>query len=113
MGEAVADAIAAGPVEVLLTHETVDGGCPRVERILRSNPMNWDAEALAYSALSRRRITELWEGVRPDILAHGHMHAPDQTTLPDGRRIYSLGSHGQRKNVGLLTLADLAWAWSD
>jgi hypothetical protein len=34
----VAQAIAGGRVDVLLTHETVDGGTHQVERILRSNP---------------------------------------------------------------------------
>lgn len=35
--ENVASAIAGGPAEVLVTHETVNGGAPAVERVLSSN----------------------------------------------------------------------------
>jgi hypothetical protein len=107
----VAAAVEGGPVEVLLTHETIDGGTRRVEAVLRSNPMGWDADALEYSARSRARVTAVWKAVRPDVLAHGHMHMADALELPAGQRIYSLGSDGQRKNVGLLDLATLGWTW--
>jgi len=110
---AAAEANAAGTADVLLTHETVNGGTAAVEKILRSNPMNWDTDALEYSALSRQRITKLWDGVHPALLAHGHMHVADRVELPDGRRVVSLGCNRQRKNIGLLNLADLAWTWMD
>ncbi|WP_104090888.1 metallophosphoesterase [Cryobacterium sp. N19] len=106
----VAAAIAGGPVDVLITHETVNGGTAATERALRTNPMRWSAEALTYSALSRARVTLVWEAVKPQVLVHGHMHTADQLTLPDGRRIYSLGCDNQAGNVGLLDLATLAWS---
>jgi hypothetical protein len=111
--EDVAAAGRGGPVEVLLTHEAIDGGTDRVEAVIRSNPMGWDTDALRYSAESRARVTTVWNAVRPDVLAHGHMHLADAIELPTGQRIYSLGSDRQRKNVALLQLGDLAWTWID
>jgi len=109
----VAAAVSGGPVEVLVTHEAIEGGTLRVQSVIDENPMNWDSQALAYSALSRSRVTEVWSGVHPLVLAHGHIHVADTMTLPNGQRIYSLGANGQKKNVGLLQLADLAWTWID
>ena len=109
----VAAAIAGGPVEVLITHETLVGGTSKVEAVLRSNPQGWDEHALEYSRTSRRLITALWNGVRPDVLFHGHIHVADRIELPTGQRIVSLGSDGQRKNIGMLDLVDLAWSWID
>jgi len=111
--EDVAAAIAGGPVEVLITHEAIDGGTARGEAVLRSNPMGWDEAALEYSRKSRRLITALWAGVEPDLLFHGHLHAADRVQLPSGQRIVSLGSDRQRKNIGVLDLAGLAWSWID
>ena len=105
--------IAGGPVEVLITHETIDGGTAKVEAVLDSNPMGWDDDALEYSKESRRLITALWLGVAPDLFFHGHLHAADRIQLTTAQRIVSLGSDKQRKNIGLLTLADLAWTWID
>jgi len=109
----VGAAIDAGPVEVLITHEAIVGGTARVESVLRSNPKGWDEEALEYSEMSRQLITMLWLGVQPDLLVHGHLHASDRIRLPNGQRVVSLGSDGQRKNIGVLDLADLAWSWID
>jgi hypothetical protein len=111
--EDVAAAIAGGPVDVLITHETISGGTSKVEAVVASNPMGWDEEALEYSTASRRLVTELWAGVEPTLLFHGHMHTADRTQLPNGQRIVSLGRDGQRKNIGLLRLDNLAWTWID
>ena len=110
---AAAAAVDGGPVEVLITHETIDGGTPKVEAVLRSNPQGWDDMALDYSQRSRRLVTALWAGVSPDILFHGHIHTADRVELPTGQRIVSLGSDQQKKNCGVLGLADLAWSWID
>jgi hypothetical protein len=109
----VAAAVAGGPVDVLITHEAIEGGTRRVQSVLDDNPMDWDSEALAYSALSRSRVTEVWAGVRPQVLTHGHIHVADSMSLPNGQRVYSLAANGQKKNVGILQLADLAWTWID
>lgn len=52
----VALAISRGPADVLLTHETVNGGTPASESVLGSNPMYWRPEALDYSSHSRRSL---------------------------------------------------------
>jgi len=108
--EQVDAAIEGGPVDVMLTHETIDGGTPLVEQIIRDNPLGWADEELTYSALSRARVTRLWEHIHPQILAHGRMHVPDAVTLPDGPRIYSLGCDGQVGNLAILHLSDLSWS---
>jgi hypothetical protein len=110
--EDVANASAAGPVDVLLTHETIEGGTPSVKELLRLQS-RWPVEALYFSADSRRRITQLWEATQPRILFHGHMHVADEIELQDGRRVYSLGRDYQQHNAGILDLDTLAWRWID
>ena len=111
--EHVNAAIAGGPTDVLITHETIIGGTSKVEAVMASNPMSWDEDALEYSRTSRRLVTALWVGVEPNLLFHGHMHTADRIQLPNGQRVVSLGRDGQRKNIGFLDLADLAWTWMD
>jgi hypothetical protein len=106
-------AIASGRAEVLITHETVNGGTLASETLLQANPQGWDFEELEYSAVSRRRITRLWHSVAPKVLFHGHMHAADEITTSDGQTVVSLGCDGQARNIGLLTLESLAWEWVD
>ena len=109
--EDVATAIAAGPVDVLLTHDTVNGGTTATETLLRSNPMGWSAEALLYSGLSRKRVTQVWNAVDPKLLLHGQMHVADQIILANGRRVISLDRDERDKNMGLLNLGILGWEW--
>ncbi len=104
-------AMAGGPVEVMLTHETVDGGTSQVENILATNPMGWAPKALAYSAESRNRVTRVWNAVHPRVLAHGHLHVKGDIELADGRRVYSLGCNGQRGNLALLNTQNLECEW--
>jgi hypothetical protein len=115
-GEAPTDsdvrtAIAGGLVDVLLTHETVNGGTREVEDILAANPLGWGQAALEYSAASRRRVTQVWEAVHPAILAHGHIHMKGEIELADRRRVYSLGSNGRAGNLGVLNVETLEWRW--
>jgi hypothetical protein len=107
----VATAIAGGPVDVLLTHEAVNGGAPAVDRMIAFNPLGWPADAVAYSARSRARVTQVWDELRPSLLAHGHMHVKDEIGLPDGRRVYSMGMDGDDGNLAVLALDDLDWTW--
>jgi hypothetical protein len=104
-------AIASGPVDVLLTHETVDGSTVEVEEMLRTNPQRWNHDALAYAKISRGRVIRVWNAVNPRILAHGHMHLRWEIELADERRVYSLGCDSQAGNVGLLDLKTLDWSW--
>jgi hypothetical protein len=104
-------AIAAGPVDVMIAHDTVDEGTPKVQLQLAANPQGWPVDALAYSALSRARVTEVWGKVRPAVLVHGHMHIADQIRLADDRQVISLGCDDQPGNVGVLDLRTLTWKW--
>jgi hypothetical protein len=104
-------ATAEGPVDVLLTHETVNGGTREVKSILAENPMGWGPTALDYSAASRRRVTQVWEAAHPTVLAHGHIHIKGEIELADGRRVYSLGSNGRAGNLAVLNVETLEWRW--
>jgi len=102
-------AAAGGPVDVLLTHDMVDGGTREAaEQLARGR---WSPEAQAYSAMVRARVTAVWEEVRPRLLAHGHMHVTGGRTLSDGRRVYSMGCEWMRGNLAVLELSALKWDW--
>ncbi|SDS55219.1 metallophosphoesterase family protein [Microterricola viridarii] len=107
----VLHAISGGPVDVLLTHETIDGGTPATELVLSNNPMRWSPKALEYSIQSRALVTRVWEEVAPKLLFHGHMHVADATRLVSGQQVVSLGRDGQAKNLALLELSTLDWQW--
>ncbi|GAA3882517.1 hypothetical protein GCM10022381_25980 [Leifsonia kafniensis] len=107
----VGRAVAGGSTEVLLTHETVNGGAAETEQILSSNPFGWSMEALAYAAESRAHVTGVWDAVSPAVLAHGHFHVKGEIERPDGRRVYSLGADNDLGNLALLSLDDLSWTW--
>jgi len=109
--EQVAAAIAGGPADLMLTHETpARTPVRRVRDILRTNPHRFPATALAESAASRMRVTEVWNAVRPELLIHGHMHAPGGGKIEDGRRVASLGRDVQVGNLGLLDMDTLRMA---
>jgi hypothetical protein len=107
----VTTAIAGGHTDVLLLHETVNGGTQKTEQQVRRNPLGWSAEALTYSARSRELATRVWNAVEPRVLVHGHMHIADEIDFDDGRRVISVGCDNQEKNLGILGLPDLSWEW--
>lgn len=109
--EDVLNAVEGGPVDILITHDAVDGGTPRVELARVTNPQGWPTDALAYSAMSRARVTEVWKAVAPAVLVHGHMHLNAEAELPDGRRVISLGRDETPGNMGVLDLRTLDWLW--
>lgn len=104
-------AILPGPVDVLITHEAIDGLNSKVDAGLLANPQGWGSEELAYSRLSRERITKIWTGTRPLVAAHGRMHLRDEVHLADGRSVFSLDMDGRDGNVGQLSLSTLEWTW--
>ncbi|MFF3027586.1 metallophosphoesterase [Microbacterium sp. NPDC057944] len=106
--EHVAAAIAGGPADLMLTHEGPAGTPVRpVREILRTNPHRFPATALEASATSRARIAEVWNAVRPELLAHGHMHVAVGGKAEDGRRVASLGREGHEGNLGILDMNTL------
>ncbi|MFD6817728.1 metallophosphoesterase [Microbacterium sp. NPDC060132] len=109
--EHVAEAIAGGPADLMLTHEG-PAGTPvlPVRELLRTNPHHFPEAALKASSTSRARVSEVWDAVRPELLAHGHMHVPAGGITDDGRRVASLGRDGQEGNLALLDMATLKMA---
>lgn len=106
--EQVAAAIAGGPADVLLTHESPANTPVRaVRELLGTNPRRFPAEALEESAKSRARVSEVWDAVRPELLMHGHMHTPRGGTAEDGRRVVSLGRDVQEDNLAILDMPTL------
>jgi len=104
-------AVRDGSADVLLTHETIDGGTSATETILNRNPLGFGPDALDYSRQSRALVTGVWKAISPTLLFHGHMHAADEIALSSGQRVISLGRDGQTRNLGLLELATLHWQW--
>lgn len=106
--EHVAAAIASGPADLMLSHEGPANTPVRaVQEVLRANPMGFPDDALADSAASRTRVASVWDAARPELLVHGHMHAPGGGTYGDGRRVASLGRDGQQGNLAILDMKTL------
>lgn len=110
--EAITDehvaAAVASPADLMLTHEGPAGTPVRpIQQILRTNPHHFPATALEASAASRARIAEVWDAVRPELLAHGHMHVAAGGKTEDGRRVASLGREGHEGNLAFLDMATL------
>lgn len=104
----VADAIAGGRADVMLTHESpARTPVAAVTQILRSNPMGFPESTLIESAASRARVAQVWDAVRPKHLFHGHMHVAGPGTTDDGRHVTSLASNRQQAHLAVLDLAAL------
>lgn len=107
----VADAIAGGPADLMLTHESpANTPVRRVRELLRTNPHRFTKTALEASAASRARVSQVWDAVRPELLAHGHMHVGAGGKTDDGRRVASLGREGHEWNLGILDMQTLRMA---
>lgn len=106
--EHVAAAIAGGPADLMLTHESPANTPVRaVRELLGTNPNRFPTESLAESAQSRARVSEVWDAVRPELLMHSHMHTPGGGITEDGRRVVSLGCDGQQDNLAFLDMTTL------
>lgn len=106
--EHVAAAIAGGPADLMLTHESPAGTPVRpVQRILQGNPHGFPQPALDASAASRARVSEVWDAVRPELLMHGHLHVAAGGKMEDGRRVASFGRDAHEGNLGILDMTTL------
>jgi Icc-related predicted phosphoesterase len=103
--EEIDAAIAAGPCDILLVHESPNApyATAPVRNIIESNP-GWTDRALAYAAVGRERISRLHAGVTPRLTLHGHYHVPGALTHRDGTQVASLACDGVQFNFGLLRL---------
>jgi len=107
--EHVADAIAGGRADVMLTHESpARTPLGTVNQILRSNPLGFPKSTLIESAASRSRITRVWDAVHPRHLLHGHMHVAAAGLTHDGRHVTSLAANRQQAHLAILDLATLS-----
>lgn len=112
--EHVHEATAGGPADVLLSHESPNAPfcAPAVEEIIASNPMGFSVDGLSYSKVSRNRITAVLQNVKPQLHAHGHMHAYGHRNfwLPEADHrttVLSLDKDYESHNVHFLDLAKL------
>lgn len=106
--EHVAEAIAGGTADVMLTHESPSGTPVRaVREVLRTNPFGFPKDALAESAASRDRVAHMWNTIRPSLLMHGHLHTPGGGMTADGRRVVSLGCDEQQGHLAFLDMQTL------
>lgn len=104
----VAAAIAGGPADLMLTHESPARTPVKVVReVLRTNPMRFPAETLAESAQSRERVARVWDAVRPELLMHGHIHVAGGGATDDGRRVASFGRDTMQGSLAFLDLRTL------
>lgn len=109
-----AHALAGGNVDVMLTHEAVDGGTRLVDEIVaQPNRRLFDPAGLDASRRSRALVTNVWTQLQPARLFHGHMHVRAVGHLPDLRSVYSLAANNSPGNLGVLDLHDLTWSWLD
>jgi len=109
-----ARALAGGSVDVMLTHEAVDGGTRLVDDLVaRPNRRLFDPTGLTASQRSRALVTNVWTQLEPARLFHGHMHVRAVGHLPHLRSVYSLAANNSPGNIGVLDLRDLTWSWLD
>lgn len=102
------DAIAGGPADVLLTHESPEvEAVAEVKAVLARNRGDFPIDALKASVAQRERVDRVRAAVSPQVHLHGHMHLFDERVLDGGRRVISLNRDGAAGNVGILDLATL------
>lgn len=102
-----------GPSTIAFFHEAINAGIPEVDAII-ADQSEYTAVEYADSALSRARVTAVWERLEPMLAFHGHMHVAGETVVSrrgGDRRVYSLAQNNDRGGAGLLNLRDLRFDW--
>lgn len=102
-------AIAGGPADLMLTHETPAIAVPEVQRLITNNPHEFPPEALAVSGAQRERVQRVADAVLPRLHMHGHMHVFGDLELEDRRIVVSLDRDTFAGNAGVLDLATLSF----
>lgn len=109
-----ARALAGGRVDVMLTHEAIDGGTRLVDQVIeRPNRTLFNEVGLQASRRSRALVTDVWAELAPARLFHGHMHLKAVGHHSRGRSVFSLAANNSVGNIGVLDLANLSWSWLD
>lgn len=107
-------ALAAGPAEVMISHDAPEGTTKEVADTIATNPFGFSATALEYAARGRARITRAFHGIRPALLAHGHYHVSGELEADFGSgdagwhgRVVSLDREARAGNLRVLDTATL------
>ncbi|GAA4265991.1 metallophosphoesterase [Frondihabitans peucedani] len=104
------EAAAAGKVDVLFTHEAINGGPEAIQGIIDSSASRGiPADRRTASRRSRDLITHVYDAVDPEIAFHGHMHWYAEPARDATRRIFALSTNQRLGNLGSLSLTDLSF----
>lgn len=108
--EDVEKAASDGHADVMLCHDSPDGGTDEVQRIIDdANPM-WSDAGLAYAREGRLLMNIAVEGVRPKVFAHGHFHVAGEKQT-EHTKFLSLADNGKRRNLAILDIETLDHDW--
>jgi hypothetical protein len=79
----VAAVVAGGHAEIMLAHDAPDAPwqTDKVAAVCANNPGGWPAKVRAYATSGRRRLTEAFLAVEPELYLHGHYHLADRKHL--------------------------------
>lgn len=87
--EHVAQTVAGGYADIMITHDSPRPGVRRVEEIVSGKSM-WSTAVKAYAAVGRELLTQAFDGVKPRLLVHGHYHVLGIKRNDDWGNIISL-----------------------
>lgn len=104
----VTEAIAGGPAEVMLTHESPDSTpVLEVRRELDERTRERDADVAEATRRSRLQIDRVVSAVAPHLHAHGHFHVAGEGVTEGGRKVVSLARDTFAASVARLDLTTL------
>lgn len=101
--------VAGGHADIMITHEAPTGYSPKRHGL--SDSSGWGNIALTYAKESSDMVRQVVDGVKPDLLLHGHYHWFHDTLVKfnDGvenynMRIIGLDKDNHPNNIGVLNL---------
>lgn len=100
--------IAAGPADVLVTHDCPSG----VTHTFPAPPSWWDPRDLARSDAHQERLQRIVDAVRPSHIIHGHLHRAYSRTCDFGYgpvSVTGLDMDGQPGNYAVLNVKTMTW----
>ena len=106
------DLLRLKPAEIMLAHDAPDGGTVAVQQIIDTPwwQSGWSEAGLRYAREGRMLMNQAVEIVRPSLFAHGHFHVADERFDETTQcRYLSLGSDGDKSNLGILDLESLTF----
>lgn len=103
---------AAGPADVLLTHDVGSSVPDRYLSLLQVIPSFWDNRDLARAQAHRELMQEIANAVRPGHWIHGHYHSLYETTVTMNHgdvHVTGLDMDGKQGNWFRLDLRTMEW----